>query len=195
MWEETLNDGSGASDSELYRRTRQGDREAFGELVERHKDGLVSYLTRLSGNIDRAEDLAQESFLRLYERGSHYHEEGKLQAYLYRIATNLFRTQKRREQRWNRLGVLFFSSNGHHSEAVQQQGVLQHELGQELGTALLQIPLRYRTPVILALVEGWTHREIARLMRCREGTVKSRIYRGRQLLRQQLEDYRNGGSP
>lgn len=190
-----MNDGSSATDSELYQRTRRGDRAAFGELVERHKDALVSYLTRLSGNLDRAEDLAQESFLRLYERGSQYHEEGKLQAYLYRIATNLFRTQMRREQRWNRLGLLFFASNGHYSEALQQQGVLQNELGREIETALLQIPVRYRTPVILALVEGWTHREIAQLMRCREGTVKSRIFRGRQLLREQLEDYRNGGSP
>ena len=190
-----MNDGSRATDSELYQRARQGDRAAFGDLVERHKDGLVNYLTRLSGSPDRAEDLAQESFLRLYERGNQYHEQGKLQAYLYRIATNLFRSQMRREQRWNRLGLLFFAANGNHSEAAQQSRVLQDELGQKLGTALLRLPIRYRTPVILALVEGWTHREIAELMRCREGTIKSRIFRGRQLLREQLEEYRNGGSP
>jgi RNA polymerase sigma-70 factor (ECF subfamily) len=189
-----LNDGSGATDSELFQRARQGDRVAFGDLIERHKDGLVNYLTRLCGNPDRAEDLAQESFLRLYERGSRYHEQGKLQAYLYRIATNLFRSQMRREQRWQRLGLLFFSSNGSYSEAAQQMHLLQHELGQQLGEALLQLPMRYRTPVILALVEGWTHRDIAELMHCQEGTVKSRIFRGRQLLQKQLEAYRNGGS-
>jgi len=172
-----------------------GDRSAFGELVERHKDGLVNYLTRLCGNPEQAEDLAQEAFLRLYERGRHYREQGKLQAYLFRIGTNLFRSQIRRESRWHRLGLLFFSSNGSHSEAEQQTRVLQNELGRQLSAALLHLPLRYRAPLVLSCVEGWTHREIAVLMSCREGTVKSRIHRGRKLLQSQLEEYRNGDSP
>ena len=187
-----LNDVSSVTDSDLYQRTRSGDRSAFGELVERHKDGLVNYLTRLCGNLELAEDLAQESFLRLYERGNHYREQGKLQAYLFRIGTNLFRSQMRREQRWQRLGRLFFSSNGHHSEAVQQARILQDELGQQLSAALLELPMRYRTPLVLSFVEGWSHQQIADLMRCREGTVKSRIHRGRKLLQAELEAYRNG---
>jgi RNA polymerase sigma-70 factor (ECF subfamily) len=191
-----LNDGLQATDSELYQRTRSGDRAAFGKLVERHKDGLVNYLTRLSGSPELAEDLAQESFLRLYERGSRYSEQGKLQAYLFRIGTNLFRSQMRREQSWRRLGHLFFSSNGSHSDPPQQQSrILQHELGKQLATALLEVPLRYRAPLVLAFVEGWSHRQIADLMHCPEGTVKSRIHRGRRLLRAQLETYRNGDAP
>ena len=190
-----MNGGSTRTDSELYRQVRQGDQAAFGELIERHKDGLVNYLTRLCGNLEQAEDLAQESFLRLYERGQRYREEGKLQAYLYRIATNLYRSQMRSEQRWQRLGFIFFSSNGNHSQAVQQDRILQEELGQKLSAALLHIPLRYRTPLVLAFVEGWTHRQIADLMRCQEGTVKSRIHRGRKLLQTRLEGYRNGDSP
>lgn len=187
-------DGSGQTDSELFERARSGDRAAFGDLVERHKDGLVNYLTRLSGNLEQAEDLAQEAFLRLYERGGRYREQGKLQAYLYRIGTNLLRSQRRREHRWIRLGALLFHSNGHHGQgdAVQQTRLLQNELGKHLTQALLQIPLRYRTPVVLSYVEGWTHREIAKLMHCQEGTVKSRIHRGRKLLQAHLEDYRNG---
>lgn len=187
-----MSEGAWATDSELYQRTRSGDRAAFGELVERHKDGLVNYLTRLCGSLETAEDLAQESFLRLYERGGRYSEQGKLKAYLFRIGTNLFRSQMRREQRWQRLGQLFLSANGHHSEARQQARILQDELGQELSSALLDLPLQYRTPLILAFVEGWSHREIAELMRCRVGTVKSRIHRGRKLLQAQLGHYRNG---
>lgn len=190
-----MSGGSRTTDSELFQRARLGSRSAFGELVERHKDGLVNYLTRLSGNSEQAEDLAQEAFLRLYERGSQYQEQGKLQAYLFRIGTNLFRSQMRRQQRWHKLGLLFFHSNGHHSEAVQQARMLQDELGRKLSAALLDLPVRYRAPLILAFVEGWTHREIADLMRCQEGTVKSRIHRGRKLLQKQLEEYRNGEAP
>jgi RNA polymerase sigma-70 factor (ECF subfamily) len=190
-----LYDGSGNTDSELYHRARLGDRSAFGDLVERHKNGLVNYLTRLSGSPEQAEDLAQEAFLRLYERGGQYREQGKLQAYLFRIGTNLFRSQRRREQRWQRIGLLFFNSNGHHTEPSQQRRVLMDELGKELSTALLHLPLRYRAPLILSFIEGWTHREIADLMRCQEGTVKSRIHRGKKLLKTQLAEYRNGDSP
>lgn len=190
-----MHDGSGNTDSELFQRARLGDRLAFGVLVERHKDGLVNYLTRLSGSHEQAEDLAQEAFLRLYQRGGRYQEQGKLQAYLFRIGTNLFRSQRRRQQRWQRVGLLFFHSNGRHSEAAQQRQLLQDELGRKLSGALLQLPLRYRAPLVLSLVEGWTHREIAQLMRCREGTVKSRIHRGRKLLQTQLAGYRNGDSP
>lgn len=190
-----MTDGSGATDSELYQRTRLGDAAAFGRLVERHKDGLVNYLTRLCGDPELAQDFAQEAFLRLYERGSRYQEQGKLRAYLFRIATNLFRSHRRREQRRQRLGRLFFSANGNRTEASQQSRVLQNELGERLSTALLDLPLRYRAPVILSCVEGWTHRQIASAMRCQEGTVKSRIHRGRKLLRAQLAEYRNGGSP
>ena len=187
-----MKNGSGTNDSELYQRTRSGDRSAFGELVERHKDGLVNYLTRLCGNPEQAEDLAQEAFLRLYERSGQYREEGKLQAYLFRIGTNLFRSQKRREQRWRRLGLLYFSSNGNSSAAVQPNQLLQSELGRTLSEALLRLPMRYRTPVVLAYVEGWSHREIADLMRCREGTIKSRLHRGRKILRAHLEEHRKG---
>ena len=182
-------------DSELYSRSRHGDRAAFGTLVERHKDGLVNYLTRLCGDREEAEDLAQEAFLRLYERSDRYREQGHLRAYLFRIATNLFRTQKRREQRWSRLRLLFFNTNGHHTDAAQQIRLLQGELSRQLAAALLAVPIRYRVPVLLALVEGWSHREIADLLECREGTVKSRIHRGRRQLQTLLDGYTNGDAP
>lgn len=183
------------SDSELFQRARAGDRAAFGELVDRHKEGLVNYLMRLTGSLEEAEDLAQEAFLRLYQRGSIYREQGKLQAYLYRIATNLFRSQIRRQQRWKHLRSLLIASNGHRPDPPQPSQLLQSELGEQLSVALLQLPIRYRTPLVLAFVEGWSHRQIAAAMRCREGTVKSRIHRGRRLLRAELETYHKGDNP
>jgi RNA polymerase sigma-70 factor (ECF subfamily) len=183
------------TDSQLFARAREGDTDAFALLVNRHKDSLVNYLCRLTGDRDRAEDLAQETFLRLYERGGGYAEEGKLTAYLYRIATNLVHSQGRRARRWQVLRAVLLPPNGHHTEPAQPARLLNRELGHQLNEAVLGLPLRYRTPVVLSQVEGWSYRDIAELVGCREGTVKSRIHRGRQLLREALEPYWNGGQP
>lgn len=188
-----MNETAACSDSDLFQLARQGNRSAFGQLVDRHKDGLVSYLIRLTGSRSQAEDLAQEAFLRLFERGHRYAEQGRLQSYLFRIATNLVRSKARRDQRWSRLRVAFFHSNGHRTEPNQQAEVLRCELHQELNRALARLPLRYRAPIVLSYIEDKSHREIADLLGIQEGTVKSRLHRGRALLRGELEPYQMGG--
>lgn len=189
-----LEDGSATSDGHLLAAAREGDREAFACLIDRHKDRLVSYLTRMTGHGDRAEDLAHEAFLRLYERGGGYREQGKLEAYLMRIAVNLLRSEERREGRRRFLRSVFLSSNGHHSTPGPQARVLENELRRELQRAIASLPLRYRIPLVLRDVEGWSYRDIAELTDCREGTVKSRIHRGRRRLRDELTPYWLGGT-
>ena len=187
-----MNGALAISDSELFLRAREGDQSAFSELIDRHKDNLVSYLTYLCGDFDRAEDLAQEAFIRLYERGAGYRDQGKLQAYLFRIGTNLLRSQIRKERRRSQLRQMFLAKDSFHSEPSQDRRLLSSELGDQLTAALLDLPLHFRTPLILAYVEGWSHREIARVVGCRENTIKTRIHRGRQLLKQKLEPYQKG---
>ena len=181
------------SDGHLLEAAHAGDRRAFGALVDRHKDGLVTYLTRVTGCPDDAEDLAQESFIRLYERGSGYRDEGKLRAYLFRIGTNLVRGRERQKRRRHFLRSVFFSSNGHRDLPAQQARLLQEELRRQLSTAIAELPLRYRTPFVLHEVEGWSYREIGALTGSRLGTVKSRIHRGRRLLRERLRPHWQGG--
>ena len=182
------------SDGHLLTAAREGDREAFAALIDRHKDRLVSYLTRMTGHGDRAEDLAHEAFLRLYERGGGYREEGRLEAYLLRIAVNLLRSEERRESRRRFLRSVFLSSNGHSTSRGPQANLLERELRQELQGAISRLPLRYRIPLVLREVEGWSYREIAELIDCQEGTVKSRIHRGRRMLRDELAPYWLGGT-
>ncbi|HSM49843.1 MAG TPA: sigma factor, partial [Thermoanaerobaculia bacterium] len=86
-------------DAELMARIRKGDRGAFAALVDRYKDPLVSTLARLTGSRDRAEDLAQETFLRLFRGASRYVEQGRLRPFLFRIAVNLARGEERRRRR------------------------------------------------------------------------------------------------
>lgn len=180
------------SDAGLMERVRGGDRDAFAELVDRHKDAVVNYLTRLTGDRDRAEDLAQESFLRLWRSAGSYVEQGFLRAFLFRIATNLVRTEERREKRFRLL--LPFLGRRDHDEPAAPSGLLLQELHREVAGAVAALPLRYRVPLVLHEIEGWSYTDIARELGCREGTVKSRIHRGRQRLRQKLEPYWQGGT-
>lgn len=183
---ERLDDGT------LLGRVRAGDHAAFGELVDRHKDSLVGYLTHLLGCPDSAEDLAQESFLRLYEYRDRYDERGRLGGYLYTIATNLVRSRERQKKRRRLLRSVFLSSNGHGHDAPQQAALLVGELQSALGEAVASLPVRYRVPLVLHELEGWTYKQIGAFSRCREGTVKSRIHRGRQLLKEKLRPYWRG---
>jgi len=180
------------SDAELMARVREGDRDAFADLVDRHKDAVVSYLTRLTGNRDRAEDLGQETFLRLFRSAREYTEQGYLRAYLYRIATNLVRSEERRERR-QRLVMPFFPRE-EHAEPAAPSGLLRRELHREVTAAVAKLPLRYRVPLVLHEIEGWSYVDIAQEIGCREGTVKSRVHRGRQQLKAKLEPYWNGGA-
>lgn len=179
-------------DAELMAQVRSGDRDAFAGLIDRHKDAVVGYLTRLTGQRDRAEDLAQETFLRLFRAADGYREQGYLRAWLFRIATNLVRSEERRERRLRLL--LPFLGGRPHAEPAAPSGLLRQELHREVASAVAALPLRYRVPLVLHEIEGWAYADIARELGCREGTVKSRIHRGRQHLKQKLEPYWNGGT-
>ncbi len=187
------------SDADLMARMGCGDREAFGALVDRHKDRMVNYLTKLTGCRERAEETAQEAFLRLYRAAPAYKEQGRLTAYIYRIATNLVRQEERRARRRRLLTGMYLApsngrgSNGHLPAAAPQGALLQAELHGQLAGALARLPLRYRVPVVLRDVQDWPYEEIARATGCRQGTVKSRISRGRSMLRRWLEPYLDRG--
>lgn len=178
-------------DATQMARVRSGDREAFADLVDRHKDAVVNYLTRLTGNRDRAEDLAQETFLRLFRSAGSYAEQGLLRGYLFRIATNLVRSEERREKRLRLL--MPFLGRQEHTEPAAPSGLLRQELHREVSAAVAQLPLRYRVPLVLHEIEGWAYADIAQALGCREGTVKSRIHRGRQHLKERLAPYWQGG--
>src|SRR4028118_806325 len=87
----------------LMQRVREGDDDAFAEIVDRYKNSLVNYLTHLVRSRDRAEEIAQDAFVRLYRNASRYQQQERLGPYLFRIATNVVVTEARREKRWSLL--------------------------------------------------------------------------------------------
>lgn len=176
-------------DAALMAAVRAGGRDAFAALVERHKDAVVNYLTRLTADRDRAEDLAQETFLRLW-RAPRYDEQGKLLPFLFRIATNLVRTEERRARRWRLIASVLPHAGAPAVVAAPPADpaaeIARRELRGQLVRAIAGLPLNYRVPLVMRDVEDLSYEEIAATLGCPEGTVKSRINRARALLREQL---------
>jgi RNA polymerase sigma-70 factor, ECF subfamily len=183
------------SDGELMGRVAHGDRQAFAVLVERHQRSLTAYLGRLCGARERAEELAQEAFVRLFQAAAGYRDEGRLLPYLYRIGTNLLRSEERRRRRWRSMVPMMANGNGHHEPPAGEAALLRGELQQRVRHELMRLPFRLRVPLVLFEVEEWSQADIATLLGCRQGTVKSRLHRGRARLRRALSSYWQEGAP
>lgn len=174
------------SDATLMTRVRRGDRDAFERLVDRHRDGLVAYLARVSGDPVGAQDLAQEAFLRLYRAADRYVEQGHLQAYLYRIATNLLQSRRRGARRFPWVA---FDPVRHEARdpVTPQDDTIRDETTRRVARAVAELPWAFRVPLVLHAVDGWPLARIAAMLDCRVGTVKSRISRARRNLRETLD--------
>jgi RNA polymerase sigma-70 factor (ECF subfamily) len=176
------------SDGELMARVQAGDAAACARLVDRYKERVFGYLVRLTGSRARADDLAQETFLRLYLHAGEYREQGKLAGWLYRTATNLVRSEERRALRFRCfLGRVVTEE----SAPSHESALLAEEARRTLQAALARLPLRYRAPLVLHTIEERSFEEIAHILGLPEGTVKSRISRARGRLRVALEPFMN----
>jgi RNA polymerase sigma-70 factor (ECF subfamily) len=168
-------------DLELVARARTGDLEAFGDLVGRHQAGLVRYLTHLVSNPADAEDVAQDTFLRAYRALKDFRGQSTFRTWLYQIGTNAARTQldKRRTRREDQES----ETNGMDVASGEQveRRIVAHD---QLRRALAALPDDWREAVVLRDIEGLEYREIADALGIPIGTVESRIFRGRQRLKQ-----------
>jgi len=181
------------TDDALMQRVREGDDAAFGEIVDRYKDSLVNYLTHLVRSRDRAEEIAQDAFVRLYRSAANYREREKLGPYLFRIATNITVSEIRRARRWNLLLPRLHASTAP-SIAAPDANLITDEIQRQVAAALERLPIKYRAPLVLYEIEEWSYEEIGAALALRNGTVKSRISRARELMRRQLAPWWTGGN-
>jgi len=180
------------SDDVLMQRVQEGDADAFSDIVDRYKDSLVNYLTHLVRSRDRAEEIAQDAFVRLYRNASKYQQQERLGPYLFRIATNLVVTEARREKRWNLLLPRLHAST-RQSAPSPDNHLFTSEIQRQVAAAIDRLPVNYRAPLVLFEIEEWSYDEIAKALDIRCGTVKSRISRARDLLRRHLAPWWTGG--
>ncbi len=178
-------------DAELVARTRGGHREAFSELVRRHHERIFQTVYALVGNRDDADDLVQDVFLKAYCSLSSFQGQSQFYTWLYRIGVNCcLDWMKSRNRRKN---LLQEKTERHepekafsHPEASDRR-VLRRELQEILEEALATLPPEYRSAVVLREIDGLSYDEIASVLGCSDGTVKSRLFRARARLRTVLE--------
>ncbi len=184
------------SDEELIQRFQRGEEEAFTMLVRRFKDPLTNYVYRFLGEIDRANDVVQETFLRLYHYRHSYSREAKFATWLYKVASNLTKTELRREYLLRRYVVQGISTTDNDDE-WQSWDVLDTDMPPDtqvdasmkmrlVQQALMQISPVYREVVILRDIQQMSYEEITEITGLGLGTVKSRINRGRAQLQKLL---------
>jgi RNA polymerase sigma-70 factor (ECF subfamily) len=159
---------------------------SWAEVVERHSDRVYRLAYRLTGNRHDAEDLTQEVFVRVFRSLDSY-TPGTFEGWLHRITTNLFLDQARRRQRLrfdtlsDERAVLLRSAM-----PAPDAAVADRLFDDDVEHALAALPPEFRVAVVLCDVEGLSYDEIADIMGAKLGTVRSRIHRGRAMLRRAL---------
>jgi len=187
------------SDDALIEAHRAGDPRAFEELVRRHGDRLLGFLLRLGRDRHEAEDQFQETFRRVHERADSYRGGGRFAGWLYAIAANVARDGVRRRQRAKKVLSLdgpaaqlagAADSAGavleDHRAAPPWRRIAQDEQRQQVRRALAELPERQRTTLVLAYYQGLSYAEVAGVLGCSIGTVKTQMYRAVRALAKRL---------
>jgi len=186
------------SDHALIEATKLGDETAFAEIVQRYRNPIVNYLYRFLNDYEEAIDLAQETFVRVYFAIDRYHTGFAFSTYIYRIATNLAISEIRKRKRRRLLSLTgLFQSEGEDAtefqpkdeRQLQDETLVEDEQSKVIARAIAALPEKYRVPILLRDVDGRTYEEIAEIMRLGLGTTKSRISRGRGLLKEKLKGF------
>jgi RNA polymerase sigma-70 factor (ECF subfamily) len=158
---------------------------SWDELVRQHADRVYRLAYRLSGNQHDAEDLTQETFIRVFRSLQNY-QPGTFEGWLHRITTNLFLDMVRRRARIRMESLPEDYDRVPADEPNPEQIYHDSRLGPDLQAALDSLPPEFRAAVVLCDIEGLSYEEIGATLGVKLGTVRSRIHRGRQALREYL---------
>ena len=188
-----------STDRSLIDAHLRGDHTAFGELVHRYGDSLLGYLTRVCGDREQAEDLFQETFRRVHEK-AHTLRGNQFRNWLYTIATRAAIDGLRRQRRIHvvslnqkldcdgqncgELGAVAIAESG----PDPSQEAIRAEQKQQVRQALDALPARQRATLVLAYYQGLSYREVADVMGCTIGTVRTQMFRTLRTLARRLPD-------
>ena len=195
-----LKSNSRFPDEDLMLRYRNGDEDAFEMLYRRYEKPVFSFIYRILISVADAEDLCQETFLRLVKEKEKYQGSGNFKTWIFRIALNLCRDRLRRKKfRSHRsIDTPFLSQNGNINEFEnslsdptpdQIDCMEKNEMKVLIQQAFTKLPVKQRTVVILKEYQSLKFSEIAEIMKSPVGTIKSLNHRGHQKLKKILANY------
>jgi len=175
---------SDPADKELLARVKANDKSAFSVLVDRYKVRLFNLIYRMLQNREEAEDILQETFLRVYREKGSYDPTYAFSTWIYTIALNLCRNELKRKKRFKFFGIDLVKNDRRY--AIEESGN-KNCLSSTLEKAIASLPDKYRTTFLLREINQLSYEEMSQCMEVPLGTVKSRVNRARLMLREKLK--------
>ena len=182
------------TDEELILRFQEGDEQAYIELVRRYKDKLINFVYRLVSDRDQAEDIIQDTMLKLYTHKHYYKNIAKFSTWIYTIAGNFAKTELRKKKTRkvtnnSQLGPEDQDYDPPSSDASPQKLVERDFISGKIHEAIDNLPEHFRVVTVLRDIEKLPYEEISSIVEVPLGTVKSRINRARLQLQKDLKNY------
>jgi RNA polymerase sigma-70 factor, ECF subfamily len=179
----------------LVSKIRDGSLDAFNQLVEKYKRRLFSIIYNLTANREDAFDLVQETLIKSFRSIHQFNAKASFYTWICRIAVNttLSFLKKRRGKYFLQLeqldGSIHQDADYFLSEKTSEKDAYLKELQEKLNNALQKLSAKHRAVVVLFEIEGLSHQEIAKILDCSEGTVRSRLHYAKNQLQTLLKDY------
>ena len=179
-------------DEQLIKKFQEGDVGAYNQIVYRYKDRLLNFINRFLNDVNRSEDLVQDTLLKLYTHKDSYKEIAKFSTWLYTIAANLARTELRKIKRRKTFSVTELSHDDREfiiesTDVGPGDENFSQNFEKNVQKALAELPDDFKTIIILRDIQELSYDEISKIVEVPLGTVKSRINRGRVKLQQLLK--------
>lgn len=172
------------ADEALVLQSQQGDLAAFETLIKEHQRMIHSLTYRMTGSLDDAEDMAQETFLRAFRSIGSYRADCKFSTWLYRIGINVCLTWRQREHLRTETNRKW--ANDSVTEGVEANADSSEQMNSRLQLALLKLPAKQRAAVMLTMFDGLSHAEAAEVLNCSEATVSWRMFAAKRKLKRLL---------
>ncbi|MEX0332101.1 MAG: sigma-70 family RNA polymerase sigma factor [Puniceicoccaceae bacterium] len=194
---DSAKDSAASSDAAVVQRVQNGDVAAFDILVRKYRERLYGIIYNLTSNREDAADLTQEAFIKAFSSINRFKGKSAFFTWLYRIGVNTALSHMKRNRFRRFFSLEHIQEEGSNAQILEtlaakhksEKGALLSELQEKLNEAMQKLSPKHRTVVVLFEIEGLSHQEIADIVGCSVGTVRSRLHYAKQQLQADLKHF------